>query len=122
VVRRYVQSRNLKNEETMTRVGSQRHSKKIKYIYITVCPSTFFISESTKHIDKIFMMLMHHKMSLINIWYVYISHNETDFKTRNSVLHSGVVIVPCAAIDVVRSRASNPDLFLSHRGGGVIGR
>jgi hypothetical protein len=28
VVRRCVWSRNLKNEEVMTRVGSQRHSKK----------------------------------------------------------------------------------------------
>ena len=40
VVRRCVWSRNLKNEEAMTRVGSQRHSKYI-YIYIYIYVFTF---------------------------------------------------------------------------------
>jgi len=42
VVRRCVWSRNLKNEEAMTHVGSQRHSKK-KFIYI------FFLSNGKKN-------------------------------------------------------------------------
>ena len=43
VVRRCVWSRNLKNEEAMTRVGSQRHSKKKKkYIYIYIYIDTAY--------------------------------------------------------------------------------
>jgi len=37
---------NLKNEEAMTRVGSQRHSKKIKITYVATCKSAGF---KTKH-------------------------------------------------------------------------
>jgi hypothetical protein len=36
MVRRCVLSRNLKNEEAMTRIGLQRHSKKRNYMYIYI--------------------------------------------------------------------------------------
>jgi hypothetical protein len=63
-----------------------------------------------KEIDKTFMMLTY-RNNVINRYIVYMSHNGTVLKTWNSVLQSGVVIVPFAATDVVRSRASIPALM-----------
>jgi hypothetical protein len=50
---RCVWSRNLKNEEAMTRVGSQRHSKKkIIFIYALFIMHTNFFRDTTRAYDK----------------------------------------------------------------------